>query len=252
MCNPQTYISGYKRLKHNLYIISTSTVFVAQVTARIKVNKNHYEILVDLDEALKVRAGKGNVSQALVTPNIFHDMKKGLHAGKAGLIESFGTDDVYQIAQKIIVSGEVQKNQEYRDAERDIKIKQIVNLLLKNSIDQNGRPYTEERLKRALEEAHVTIDNRAPEQQLTDIISKLQAVIPIKVETKRIKLNIPARYTGQIYSILKDFKESEEWLANGNLQAILNIPAGMQLDFYDRLNAIAHGAIMSEEIKDKK
>jgi ribosome maturation protein SDO1 len=224
---------------------------VAQVTARIKVNGNHYEILVDLDEALKVKSGKGNVSQALITPNIFHDMKKGLHAGKASLIEAFGTDDAYQIAQKIIISGEVQKTQEYRDTERDTRIKQVVNLLLKNAVDQNGRPYTEERLKRALEEAHVNIDSRAPEKQLADIISKLQKIIPIKVETKRIKLNIPARYTGQIYGILKDFKESEEWLANGNLQAILNIPAGMQLDFYDKLNAIAHGAIQSEEIKDK-
>jgi ribosome maturation protein Sdo1 len=51
-----------------------------------------------------------------------------------------------------------------------------------------------------------------------------------------------------VYGLLKEYKESEEWLANGSLQAILNIPAGMQLDFYDKLNHITHGAIHSEEL----
>lgn len=225
---------------------------MSQVTARIKIKNIHYEILVDLDEALKFKAGKGDITRALVTPNIFADMKKGMHAGKADLKDAFGTEDAYQIAQKIILSGEVQKNQGYRDAEREAKVKQVLQLILRNSVDQNGRPYTEERLKRALEEAHIHIDNRPPEQQLTEAIKKLQTILPIRLEKKRICLTIPARYTGQAYGLLKDFKESEKWLSNGDLQTIIDIPAGMQIDFYDKLNAVAHGAIQSEEIKEKK
>ncbi len=225
---------------------------MAQVTARIKIKNIHYEILVDLDEALKLKAGKGDVTRSLITPNVFLDMKKGLHASKASLIDAFGTDDAYQIAQKIILSGEVQKTQDYRDAERDTKVKQFVHLLLKNAVDQNGRPYTEERLKRALEEAHVHLDNRPPEQQLAGAIEKIQIILPIRIETKRVRLTIPARFTGQAYGLLKDFKESEDWLSNGDLQTVLNIPAGMQIDFYEKLNAIAHGAIQSEELKEKK
>jgi ribosome maturation protein SDO1 len=81
-------------------------------------------------------------------------------------------------------------------------------------------------------------------------MEKLKTIIPIKLDTKCIKLTIPAQYTGQVYGLLKDFKESEDWLANGSLQATLNIPAGMQLDFYDKLNAITHGAVHSEELKE--
>jgi ribosome maturation protein Sdo1 len=33
------------------------------------------------------------------------------------------------------------------------------------------------------------------------------------------------------------------------LQAIINLPSGMQLDFYDKLNHITHGAVQSEEMK---
>lgn len=225
---------------------------MAQVTARIKVKNKHYEILVDLDEALKVKSGKSPVQAALVTPTVFSDIKKGFHAAKADLIDAFGTDDVYEIARKIIVSGEVQKTQEFRDSEREAKVKQVINLILKNAVDQKGRPYTEERLKRALDEAHAIIDNRPADQQVKDIIEKLKTVIPIKMEIKKIKLIIPAQYTGQVYGLLKDYKESEDWLANGSLQAIISIPAGMQIDFYEKLNHITHGAVQSEEIAEKK
>ena len=83
---------------------------------------------------------------------------------------------------------------------------------------------------------------------MTDLIDKLKTVIPIKIETKKIKLVIPAQYTGAVYSILKDYKESEAWLANGSLSAIINIPAGMQIDFYEKLNHVTHGAVQSQEI----
>jgi len=223
-----------------------------KVVARIKVKGKHFEIEVDLDEALKVKAGKGDITKALEFPRIFTDMKKGNVAKEAELMDAFGTKDAFQIATKIVTSGEIQKTQEFRESERELKVKRVIDLIIRNAVDQNGRPYTEERIKRAIDEAHYAFDSRAPEQQLPDLIAKLQTVIPIRVETKRIKIVIPAQYTGQVYGILKDYKESEEWLANGNLQAILNIPAGMQLDFYDKLNSITHGAVQSEELPEKK
>lgn len=223
-----------------------------KVVARTKVKGKHFEIEVDLDEALKVKAGKGDIMRTLEFPRIFTDMKKGNVAKEAELTEAFGTKDAYQIATKIIVSGEVQKTQDFRDAEKEARIKRVLDLLLKNAVDQNGRPYTEERIKRAIDEAHYNFDSRTPEQQLPDLLEKLQTVIPIRIETKRIKIVIPAQYTGQVYGLLKDYKESEEWLANGNLEAVLNIPSGMLLDFYDKLNNITHGAVQSQDLPKKE
>lgn len=222
----------------------------AKVLARYKVKSTTFEIHVDLEEALKVQAGKGDILTALDMPQIYTDVKKGRVASKDQLTSAFSSTDVYQIATIIIQKGEVQKNQEFRDAERETKIKQVLQLILKNASDQHGRPYTEERIKRALEEAKVHIDAKPAEQQVANIIEKLKTVIPIKIETKRIRLTIPAQYSGQVYGLLKDYKESEDWLANGSLQAIINIPAGMQLDFYDKLNSITHGAVQSEDVKE--
>ena len=223
-----------------------------KVTARIKIKGKQFEIHVDLDEALKIKTGKGDILAALDTPSVYTDLKKGHVAPQKELLDAFGTADIYEIARKIIASGEVQKTQEFRDTERENRIKQVITLLLKNAVDQNGRPYTEERLRRAVEEVHYNFDSRPPEQQVIQLLETLKTVIPIKVETKRIRLIIPARFTGHVYGLLKDYKESEDWLANGDLSAIISIPAGMQIDFYDKLNAVTHGAIQSQDLTGEK
>ena len=122
---------------------------MAKVVARIKVNGKHYEIHVDLDEALKIKAGKGDIMAALDVRQIYSDIKKGVIASGKDLMDAFGTSEVIEIARTIIVSGEVQKTQEFRDSEREAKVKQVINLVVKNAVDQNGRPYTEERIRRA-------------------------------------------------------------------------------------------------------
>ncbi|MCH7568555.1 MAG: ribosome assembly factor SBDS [Nanoarchaeota archaeon] len=218
------------------------------IEARIKIKGKQYEISVDVDEALKVKKGIGDVTNALNSNAIYYDLKKGTVASQSDLQDAFGTINLHEVAEKIMKSGEIQKPQDYRDAERETKVKQVIDLILRNAVDQNGRPFTEERMRRAVDEVHFNFDNRPAEQQMYKLIHKLKEIIPIKVETKKIKLIIPARFTGQVYGLLKDFKEKEEWLPNGDLQTIINIPAGMQLDFFEKLNSITHGAVVSEEV----
>lgn len=218
------------------------------VEARIRIKSKHYEINVDLNEALKLRTGQGSITSALQSPNIYYNLKEGTVASQKDLQEAFGTADLYEIASQIIKKGEVEKTQDYRDEERERKIKQVIALIIRNATDQHGRPYTEDRIRTAIDEIHYSFDSRSAEKQMQEVINKLKEIIPIKIETKRIKLTIPARYTGQVYGVLQEYKESEEWLSNGNLQAVLDIPAGLLIDFYDKLNSITHGAIQSEEL----
>jgi ribosome maturation protein SDO1 len=224
---------------------------MAVVEARIKIQGKHYEISVDLDEALKVRKGEGNINSALQTPQIFTDLKKGTIVPQADLLKAFGTTNIYDIAKHIVQKGEVQKTQEYRDEEKERKINQIITLILKNASDQHGRPYTEERIRAAIKESHYNFDHRPAEQQMTELVSHLKTIIPIKIEIKRVKLIIPAVYTGKLYGLVQDYKESEEWLSNGNLQVVLNIPAGLSIDFFDKLNSLTHGAVQSEDMPQK-
>lgn len=224
---------------------------MAKVEARIKAKGKQYEIHVDLDEALKVKQGTGDIIAAVDCNAVYYDIHKGTIASESDLKDAFGTTELYEIAKKIITKGEVQKNQEFREAEKEEKVKKVINLVVRNASDQNGRPYTEERIRRGAEEVHFKFDNRPAEKQMSDLMHELKKIIPIKIEIKRIKLVIPARFTGQVYGLIKDYKDSEEWLPNGDLKAIISIPSGIQFDFYDKLNSATHGSVQSEEMNSE-
>jgi ribosome maturation protein SDO1 len=223
---------------------------MTNTTARIKKNGKHFEILVDLDDALKFK--KGEISEIEVEGDrIFSDIKQGKVPSTKDLEDSFGTTDVNEIAQKIVKEGEVLTTQDYRNAEQEKKFKQVVDFLVNNAVDpQTGNPHTAERIKSSLEQAHVNIKNVSVENQIKDIIESLSKVLPIKIETKKVKITVPAIQTGKVYGLVNQYKEKENWLDNGDLEVIVNVPAGMIMDFYDKLNSMTHGSAVTEEIKE--
>lgn len=224
---------------------------MTNVIARIKIKGKNYEILVDVEKALQLKKGAGNIENALAIEKIFYDSKKGLNVSDKDLEGAFGTSDIKKIAEKIVKQGEIQVPKEYKDKERENKKKQIVDFLARYAIDpRTNMPHTAERMSSAVDEAGINIDNRPAEQQITDIIEKIKKVLPIKIKTKKLRLRIPAEHTGRVYGLVSDYKESENWLANGDLECVINLPVGLQDDFYDKLNAITHGSAMSQEMKE--
>jgi ribosome maturation protein SDO1 len=221
---------------------------MTQTTARIKKAGKHFEVIVDMEKALSFRKG-GNSPDFLETDFIFTDAKKGMKASDSDLTEGFGTTELNEIAQRIVREGEILTTQDFRDEEREKKIKQVVDFLVRNATDQNGRPYTPERIKTALEEAKVNIKNVPVENQAKEIVDALSRILPIKIQTKKIKATIPAVHTGKVYGIISEYKENENWLPNGDLETVLEIPAGVLMDFYDKLNSATHGSVLTEEIQ---
>ena len=223
---------------------------MTQTIARIKAKGKPFEIMVDLDNALKFKKGASSWIEA-EGDRIFSDIKKGFAASEKDLNEAFGTTDVSEIAKKIVKDGEVLVTQEHRDEERENKIKQVVDILSRNTINpQTGNPHTPDRIKKALEEAHVNIKNTPIDSQIKEIMEEISRIIPIKIETKKIKVTIPAIHTGKAYSIISQYKEEENWLNDGSLEATVSIPAGIIMDFYDKLNSATHGSVLTQEIKE--
>ena len=223
---------------------------MVQTTARIRKGGKHFEIMVDLDKALKYKRGNGT-NDFLEIDTIFTNMKEGSKASESDLKSAFGTEDVYEVAGKIVKGGEVEVTQEHRDVEQEKKFKQIIDFLSRNAIDpRTGNPHTPERIRSALEQAHVNIKNVPIEKQINEIVASISSILPVKLETKRIKITIPAIHTGKAYGIVNEHKEKENWLSNGDLEIIIKIPSGIVIDFYDKLNSITHGSALTEEIKE--
>ncbi len=222
-----------------------------QVEAKIKINGKTFGILVDSLKAIAVKEGKSKVSgDMLAMHEIYSDIKKGMRASSNEVMTAFGTNDIFKIAERIIKNGELQIPAEYKNQQREEKVKQIIDFIARNAVDpKTQRPHTTERIKLALEQSGVNIDNRSVEEQISTIMDKLKEIIPIKIETKKLKVTIPAAHTARAYMVVKNFKEKEEWLNNGDLSCIINVPSGLQMDFYDKLNGVTHGAALVEEVK---
>lgn len=225
---------------------------MTQTVARIRKEGKHFEALIDMDKALDFKkTSNGSAADFLEIDTIFTDHKKGMHASSSDLNEAFGTDNVQDIAEKIVKNGDIQVTQEHRDEEKEKKFKQVIDFLATNSLDpQTGNPHSIERLKNALEESNVSIKNMPVENQIQDIVSELSRIIPIKVATKKVKLTVPATHTGKVYGLINKYKDTENWLSNGDLEAVIDVPAGIIMDFYDKLNSATHGSVLSEEIKE--
>ena len=222
---------------------------MVNVEARTRIKGKEFCILVDVDKALQYKKGLGNIDNVLAVNEIFYDVKKGLKASSSDLIANFSSSDVRIVADKIIKNGNIQLPSEYRKKEQEGKMKQVIDFLVRNAVDPaTGNPHTTKRIEIALEEIGIKIENKPIEEQIPGILSKLKEKLPIKIETKKLKIVVPAIHTGKAYGLLKENKEKEEWLSNGDLLCIVNIPAGLQMEFYDKLNAITHGSSLVEEI----
>jgi len=225
---------------------------MVDTVARLRVGKLGFETMVDLDSAMKLKKGIAVSITDVIRDNfVYTDLKKGMKAGKAELELSFGTTELSSIVERIVKKGELEVTQEFRDEALENRKKQVIDFLSKNAVDaRTNRPFTPEMIAGAIKQAGIKIENVSVDKQIKNIIETLKKAIPIKIETKKIKIKIPAQFTGQTYGLVQEYKEKEEWLSDGSLEVILNIPVGITMDFYDRLNKITHGSALTSEIKD--
>jgi ribosome maturation protein SDO1 len=219
--------------------------------ARLRVGSKIFETMVDLDSAMKFKKGEEvDINEIIKDNSVWYDLKKGLHAGASDLKDAFGTDELQEVVKKIVKKGEIEVTQEFRDEEVEQRKKQIIDFLVRNAIDsRTGNPFTPDMLDSALKQAGAKIDKQPVDRQIKPIIESLTKIIPIKIETKKVKVVIPAMHTGKAYGIIQEYKETENWLGNGDLEVILNIPIGVQTEFYDKLNGVTHGSAVTEEMK---
>ena len=133
---------------------------------------------------------------------------------------------------------------EQRNKLTEEKRKQIINIIATNSIDpRTNAPNPPTRVENAMEEARVMIDPlKNATEQVDAVVKKISLIMPIKFTTAKVEVTIPPEFTNRSYSVLKRYGlKSEKWLGNGSLQALLEFPAGMQTEFFDRINSATQG-----------
>ena len=222
--------------------------------ARYKFKNDVFEIDVDPDKAIDFKKGKDvDIKEVLHSEHIFSDAKKGMLASAIIMKTIFGTDDTLEIAKKIIMDGEIQLTESYRQKVRDQKKRQILNTLHRNCVNpKNHAPYPLDLLERAFDEAKINIDfNASTNDILDEALRKIKLQIPIKFEVKEIEVHIPGTFAPKCYNLLNNFGKllKEDWQNDGALLVTIEVPGGMEADFYDKLNSLTHGGITAKVLK---
>ena len=224
------------------------------VIARLSSHGKNFEILVDPYLALDVKKGKEvAIEDLVVIPEVFEDSAKGERCSSEDLNRVFGTNNFKTIAYKIIRKGEVQLTTEQRRRMREERRREIANIIARRAIDpQRNVPHTPQRILNAMEEAKVKIDEMQPaEAQVERIVNALKPILPISMETLEIAIKIPSQYVSKAYGKISGFGKlkKEEWKNDGSWVVFVEIPAGLQGEFYNLLNSLTKGDIEVKIIK---
>jgi len=216
------------------------------VVARLSSHSTTFEILVDPELAMAVKSGQSDdIRGVLALDKVFKDAKKGDKAADEMVQKVFGTTDVLKVAEEILRRGEIQVTTEQRRQMREQRLRQVIALISKRAINpQTGTPHPPARIESAMETARVHVDEfKSAEEQLPSIIKALRPLVPLKFEIRRIAVKIPAAYTGKAQRVVKSFAtvKQEQWLNDGSWAAVVEVPAGIQAEFFDKLNELTSG-----------
>lgn len=220
------------------------------VIVKYKHAGDEFEILVDSDMAYEYVTGKRtDPLSVLEAEDVFKDANKGEKASDEKLKKAFGTTELAKVVDIMLKKGDVPITTEQRAKMTEEKRKQIIEIISKNSIDpRTNAPNPPLRVENAMKEARITIDPfKNVNEQVEAVVEKLRPILPLKFTTVKIEVIVPAEFASRSFGTLKQYGlKSEEWLGNGSLRAMLEFPAGLQTEFFDRINKATQGKVQTK------
>lgn len=218
------------------------------VIARLEYFGEHFEILVDPDLAADFKRGKElDLDEILAVEEVFKDARKGDKASEEAMLKAFNTTEITEVAAFIIKKGQVQLTAQQRKEMTEEKRKMIVATITREAINpQTKLPHPSRRIEIAMDEAKIHVDPfKSVDEQVTSVLKAIRTKIPIRFEKVQVAVKIPGDFTGKVYNIIPEFGKTkrEEWQQDGSWIAVVEIPGGMQDNFYRKLNEMTHGQV---------
>jgi ribosome maturation protein SDO1 len=224
------------------------------VPARLKTHGTIFEVLVDPDGALALKRGDlVNLEDILAVEDIFENASRGDRSPEEDLKKAFGTLEVLPIAEIIIKKGDISLTAEQRKQFIENKRRQVIEIIARNAINpQTKTPHPPTRIDQAMTEARVNIDPTKSTDELVKIAMKaIRPLIPIRFETVEVAVKIPSAYAPKAYGEVAAFGKlnREAWQNNGSWIGVVEIPAGMQTEFYALINRLTKGESETKLLK---
>jgi ribosome maturation protein SDO1 len=216
------------------------------VVARLESHGERFEVLVDPDQAMRIRQGEEiDLEEVVAADYVFSNAAHAERASDEALLKVFKTTEFEPAALRIIQKGEIHLTSEQRRHLIVEKRNRIITFIARNAVNpQTGFPHPPQRIELAMEEARVNVDPfKSVEEQVKETVKALRPLLPIRFEEIRIAVKIPADYAARAYGELQSAVtlEQNEWQKDGSWIAVVRIPAGAQEELYDLVNRISRG-----------
>ncbi len=222
------------------------------VIAKYSVGADQFEIFVDSDLAYDYITGKStNPMLPLQAEEIFTDANKGERPSQEKIKKAFGTTDITKIAETILKRGTVPLTTEQKNRMTEEKRKQVAAMIARNSVDpRTNAPHPLQRIENAMDQAKVQIDVfKSANEQVDAVVKKINVILPIKFATAKLEVIVPAEFANRCYGLLKQYGlKSEEWQSNGSLKSVVEFPAGLQGEFFEKLNSFTKGTAITKNL----
>lgn len=224
--------------------------------AKYDISGHHFEILIDPKLAWKYREGQDvEVRDILLGYYIFTDALRGQKITESKILkEIFNTDDIFEIASKIIKEGELHITAEMRKEMLEQVRNKIIYFINRNCVNpKTNLPHPPARIERAMEELKINIDpNIEIVEQAKKIVKKLAEVLPIKMERVTVAVKVPAEYSAKAYGIVSKYGtiSKDEWQSDGSWIALIDIPIGLHAELNDQLKQLTKGKHDLKNIKE--
>jgi ribosome maturation protein SDO1 len=221
-----------------------------EVIIKYETANTTFELIGDASLAYDYITGKIKDPLIVVqTEEVFKDARKGERQSEDKIKKIFGTTDSAKVIDQILKKGNVPITTEQRAKLTEEKRKQVINIIARNSIDpRTNAPTPALRVENAIQQAKVSIDPfKSANEQVEDVIKKISMILPIKFATAKIEVTVPPESANRCFNVLKQYgMKSQQWLKDGSMQAVVEFPAGMQSEFYDKINQLTQGKAVTK------
>ncbi len=210
------------------------------IMARLESHGETFEILLDPKVVDLVKQGKEfDIVEYMAVEDVFKNASKGTKPAEDKIKEAFGTDDIGEIARKIVEKGEIHITAEQRKEMLEAKKQQVIAFIAANAINpQTHTPHPPRRIQLALEEAKFHVDPFKPlQKEIDEAMKLLRPLLPIRFEKARIAVKLNGADYGRCYDDIIHYGivEREEWTADGSWIGVMEVPGGLTNEIADKL-----------------
>lgn len=213
---------------------------------RYEKHGRRYELLVNPEPAwLFIQGEEVEIDDVFEVYIVYENISRGVKATQDDLNVAFEGLTERETAIKILKEGKLQLTISQRNEILKDKRIEIVDFIHIHCINpRENTPIPKDRIENAILDLGVNISYKDDvKSQALEVIDLLKPIMPIRLESVKLAVKIPPSYTGALYGFLISAGNlvQEEWLSDGSLAVVVNIPSGTQADFLEQITSKTKG-----------